>query len=162
MLEDSKNEIQNRLDMENQKLLNIQQKSGDTENYAETNHFDFNDINQDDDEINLNEFLDLAENNKTKFDRAPVFDVILDSQRDKYPFFLNCEFMINDGEPFQVIRFYKESDQLTKSFEKLIDKDDETLEKMFSGYMLKYTIVFNQIKRSNFVKGCDSFNNILE
>ena len=46
--------------------------------------------------------------------------------------------------------------------EKMIDKHDQTLEVMFSAYMIKYTMVFNQIKRSNYGKGCDAFNNILE
>ena len=44
----------------------------------------------------------------------------------------------------------------------MIDKYDETLEVMFSGYKIKYTMVFNQIKRSNYGKVCDAFNNILE
>ena len=44
----------------------------------------------------------------------------------------------------------------------MIDKYDETLEVLFSGYMIKYTKVFNQIKRSNYGKGCDAFNKILE
>ena len=113
VLKDSKDEIQNRLDIENKKLSNIQQKIRDIEKYGEINPFDCNDINQQDNEINLNEFLDLAENNKTKYDRIPFFDLKLDSQRDRYPFILNGEFFINDGEPFQVNRFYKDSDQLT-------------------------------------------------
>ena len=126
------------------------------------NPFDFNDINQQGDEIILNGFLDLAENNKTKNYRTPVFDLVLDSQRDKYPFILNVEFIINDAELFQVNRFYKDSDQLTNSIEKMIDKHDETLEVLFSGYMIKYTMVFNQIKRSNYGKGCGVFSNILK
>ena len=79
ILENSKTEIQNRLDIENQKLSNIQQKIRDIRKYGEINPFDFNDINQQDNEINLNKFLDLAENNKTKYYRIPVFDLILDS-----------------------------------------------------------------------------------
>ena len=46
--------------------------------------FEFNDIDQFDIAIILNEFLDTTENNKTKYDRTPVFDLILDSQRDIY------------------------------------------------------------------------------
>ena len=83
--------------------------------YGEINPFDFNDFDQQDDEIDLNEFLDLAEKIKTKYYRKPIFDLILGSQRDKYPFTLNGEFIINYGEPIQVNRFYKDSDQLTKS-----------------------------------------------
>ena len=30
----------------------------------------------------------------------------------------------------------------------MIDEYDETLEMLFSGYMINYTMVFNQIKRS--------------
>ena len=74
----------------------------------------------------------------------------------------NGEFLINDGEPFQVNRFYKGSNQLTKSMEKMIDKYDETLEVSFSGYTMKYTMVFNEIKRSDYGEGCDAFNNVLE
>ena len=66
MLEASKNEIQNRLDIENQKLPNIQHKIRDIEKYGDINPCDCNDIIQKDDEIILNEFLDLAENNKTE------------------------------------------------------------------------------------------------
>ena len=69
------------------------------------NPFDFNDTNQQDDESSSNEFLDLAENNKTKYCRTLIFDHILDNQRDRYPFVLNVEFNKNDGEPIQVIRF---------------------------------------------------------
>ena len=162
VLEDSKKEIQKRLDIENENLSNIELEIRDFKNYGEINPFDFSDTNQQDDEINLNEFLGLPENNKTKYYRIPVFDLILDSQRDKYPFKINGEFIINDGEPFQFNRFYKDSEQRTKSIEKMIDKYDETLEVLFSGYMIKYTKVFNQIKRSSYGKGCDAFNNILE
>ena len=88
--------------------------------------------------------------------------MIVDSQRDNYPFILNGEFIINDGEPFQVNRFYKDYKQITKSIEKMIEKYDETLEVLFSSFMMKYTTVFNQIKRSNYGEGCDAFNNIVE
>ena len=105
MLEDSKNETQNGLDIEKQKLSNIQQEIRDIEKYGHINPCDFRDNDQHDDEINLNDFLDLAENNKTKYDRTPVFDIILDSQRDSYPFILIGEFIINNGEPLQINRF---------------------------------------------------------
>ena len=87
---------------------------------------------------------------------------MLDSQRDSYPFTLSGEFNINDGEPFQVNRFHKDSEQLSKSIEKMIDKNDENSELLFLGCMIKYTTAFNQIKRSTYSKRCDAFNNILE
>ena len=64
MLEASKNEIQNRLDIEKENLSNIQQKNRDFEIFCGITPTDFNDINQYDDEINLNKFLDISENKK--------------------------------------------------------------------------------------------------
>ena len=48
MLEDSKDEIQNRLDIENHNLLNKEQIFRDIEKYGDINPFDFNDIDQQD------------------------------------------------------------------------------------------------------------------
>ena len=146
VLEDTKNEITRRLDIENQKISNIEQNIRDIEKYGDINLFDFNDIDQQDDEITLNEFVDLAESNKTEYYRTPISEVIDDSQRDKFPFILNGEFIINDGEPFQINRLHKDSNQLAKSIEKKINKYDESLEVLFSGYIIKYTMMFNQIK----------------
>ena len=103
--------------------------------------------------------MDVAENKKN-FYRIPIFDLIVDSQRDWYSFILNGEFVINDGEPFQVHRSYEDSTKLTKSIEKMVDKYDYTLEVLFSGFMIKYTTIFNQIKRSNYGKRCDPCNDI--
>ena len=44
----------------------------------------------------------------------------------------------------------------------MIDEKDYTIEVLFSGYMIKYTMVFNELKRSNYGKGSNLFNNILE
>ena len=55
--------------------------------YGEMDPFDFNDNNQQDVESSSNEFLDLAENNKTKDYRTLIFDHILDCQRDRYPLY---------------------------------------------------------------------------
>ena len=97
-----------------------------------------------------------------KYPRALVIDLIVESQRDKCPFILNDDFILNDGEPFQVNSFYKNSDQLTNSIEKMIDKYDEDLEVLFTEVMIKYTMVFNKIKKSNYGKGSDGLNKNLE
>ena len=44
----------------------------------------------------------------------------------------------------------------------MVDKCDQTLEVLFLGYMIKYTTVLNEKKRSSYSKGSDAFNNILE
>ena len=107
MLEDSKNEIQNRLDTGNENLWNIEQIIRYIQKYDEINPFVFNNIDQYNKEINLNDILDISENIKTNYERRPVADVLLDSQRDNYPFTLNGENILNDVERFQVNKFYK-------------------------------------------------------
>ena len=42
--------------------------------------------------------------------------------------------------------------QLIKSLEKKVDRYDETLEVLFPGFMMKYTMVFSQIYPSNYGK----------
>ena len=51
-------------------------------------------------------------------------------------------------------RFYKDVEQLTKASEKMVDKYDEFLEALFRGEMIKYTIVFNKVKRSQYGTDC--------
>ena len=41
-------------------------------------------------------------------------------------------------------------------------KNDESLEVIFLGSVIKYTMLFNEIKRSSCVKGSDSFDDILK
>ena len=60
VLENSKKEIQNRLDIKNLKLSNIEQNFRRFEKYGDINPLDLNNIDQHDDEINLKEFLDIA------------------------------------------------------------------------------------------------------
>ena len=98
VLEDSKNAIQNRLEIQSLKLSIREQDAGDIEKYGDKNPFVFKDIDQQDNDLNLIEFLDLAENNKINYDRIPIFDDILDSQRDIHLFILNGECIKNDGE----------------------------------------------------------------
>ena len=69
---------------------------------------------------------------------------------------------MNDGEPIHVNTFYKDSDQLMNSNEEIIDKYIESLEVLFKECMIKYTMVFNEIKPSNYSEVPDVFNNILE
>ena len=44
----------------------------------------------------------------------------------------------------------------------MIDKYDETIEILFSGCMIKYTIEFNEIKPSIYGRGSDAIDVILE
>ena len=59
-------------------------------------------------------------------------------------------------------RFHKDSNQLIKAIETIFNKYDESLELSFTGFMLEDTMVFNEIKRSNYGKRSEAFNKILE
>ena len=74
--------------------------------------FDFSDIKQEDDEINLNDFLDIAKNDKTTCFRTPVFDVIVDGHRHKFSIILKGEIIIDDGELLEVNGIYKNAEDL--------------------------------------------------
>ena len=64
--------------------------------------FDFSNIKQEYNDNNLNKFLDIDEINKTKYNRTPVFEVVIDTRRDNFPFIINGELFISDGEPLQI------------------------------------------------------------
>ena len=156
IFKDSKDEIQNRLDIENQKLSNIQQKIRDIRKYGEINAFDFHDIPQDI-KIDLNKFLNIAAKNVVVYENDQIFDVITDASRDNYPFILKGYIKINDGELSQINRFDKIVEQRAQSIEEIVDKYDESLEILFPGETNKYTTVFSKLKRSNYGTGCNVF-----
>ena len=158
---DFKNELQTRLDNENKNLSNLKEQIRGIRKHGQTNPFDFTDISKDND-IDLKQFFDIAENNITFYENEPRFNVITDAGKDKYPFILKGYTTINDSEPVEINRFYKDVDQLRKSIEKMVDKYDETLEVLFSGEMINYTLVFNKGKRSNYGTGCDIQQKIIE
>ena len=148
VLTDSKNQLQTRLDNENNKLSKFKEQVRVIRKHGQTNPFNFYNTHKDDD-INLGEFINIAENNITLYEKEPIFNVITDAGKDKYPFILKGHTTINDSEPEEINRFFKDSDQLTKSIRKMVGKYNETLEILFSGEMNKYTLVFNKVERSN-------------
>ena len=44
----------------------------------------------------------------------------------------------------------------------MIDKYDESLEVLFTGEVIKYTLIVTKVKRSDFVTGCNVFIKIIE
>ena len=74
--------MQNRLDVDKERLSKIQQNLRDIGQFGEMNPFDFSDFKKEENEININEFSDIAENNKTKHNRTPIFEVITHHFRD--------------------------------------------------------------------------------
>ena len=62
VLNDSKNELNTRIQNKIFELNNVNQRIRDIEQNGETNPFDFSDIKQDD-EVDLKKFLDIVEHN---------------------------------------------------------------------------------------------------
>ena len=91
-----------------------------------------------------------------------MFNVITDAGKDKYAFILKSHTTINHGEPVEINRFSKDINQLTISVEKMVDKDDQTIEVLFSAENIEYTLVFNRAKRSDYGTVCDMQQNTIE
>ena len=142
VLKHSKNELQTRPDNENNKLINLKEQIRYVRKHGQTNPFNFYNTLKDD-EDDICKFIIIAENNKTLYENEPIFNVITDAGKDNYLFILKGHTTINDGEPVEIIRFYEDIDQLTKSIENMVDKNDETLEVLITGEMIQYTLVFS-------------------
>ena len=105
MLEVSKNHSRTRLDNENNKLPNIKEQIRDIRKHGQTNLFNFYNTLKDD-EIDSGKFIEIGEKNITLYAKEPIFIVITDATKDKYPFVMKGRTAINDGEPVKINRFY--------------------------------------------------------
>ena len=88
---DSKNELQTRLDNENNKLFKLKRQFRDIRKNGQTNPFNFYNTLKDD-EIDLGKIINIAENNITLHENEPIFNVITGAGKDKYPFILRSLF----------------------------------------------------------------------
>ena len=159
VLIDSKKELHIRLENMIEELKKIEQRIIDIEQYGEINPFDFSDIEQDD--INLGEFLNIAESNIFRFESSDVhtvFEII----RDDYPFIIESDLKINDSGRSKSDAFFKNRDELSTRIDKINAKYDESIPITFTGVLIRYTKNFNKIRRSYFGTGCDSFKKIVE
>ena len=160
VLNDSKNELNTRLQNKIIELNDVNQRIRDIEQYGETNPFAFSDIKQDE-EIDLKKFLDIVEHNVVIFENDSIHEVFKNI-KDGYPLILKGEIRINDNDSSTIIAFFKDGEQLDKRIEKINDKYDETLNITFTGELIRYTKTFNKIQRSKYGTGCDSFKKIVE
>ena len=160
VLNDSKNELNTRLQNKIIELNNINQRIRDIKQYGGPNPFDFHDIEQDN-EIDLKKFLDITENNVVIFENDSIYQVFKNI-KDGYPFILKGEIRINDNDPSMINAFFKEAEQLDKRIEKINEHYDESLTITFTGELIKYTKIFDKVRRSNYGTGCDSFKKIIE
>ena len=145
--------------------LKIKQLKNKIENLPKENPFDFTDIiKEDDDEINVALFLELAEENKTIYNKVPVNTLIEDMEKLKNGFFTNVCFTLgndDDGE-IDTNRFFKNSNELAEFIDQISDKYDDHPSIYYTGNIYRYFKNFKKVNRSDYGRGANEFNNILE
>ena len=127
------------------------------------NPFDFTDILQkqkEDNEIDLGLFLELAEENKTIYNQVPINILIEDMEKLKNGFFTNGYFSLGEEGEIDTNRFVKNSDELAKFIDKILDKYDDHPSIYYTGNIYRYFRNYKRINRSDHGKGANEFNNI--
>ena len=160
VLNAGKDELGNILKIKNEELKNINQRIIDIEKYGEINPFDFSD-NQQDNEIDLGEFLDIVESNIVNFGNDEI-QLIFDNIKDGYPLTIKGQIRINNNDPSMINAFFKNRDELNQRIDKINEICDESVTITFTGILIKYTKIIHKIRRSYFGTGCDSFKKIVE
>ena len=130
VLINSKSESEKDLIPKNNELTIIKDRFRDVRKNGEINPFDFHDIPQDN-EIDSNNFLNIAENIVVVYENDQIFEVTTDAIRDDTPSILKSYLKINDGDRSQINRFYKDVDQTSESIDKMVDKHDDSLKFCF-------------------------------
>ena len=129
------------------------------------NPFDFTEYVEDqkeENEIDLGLFLELAEENKVIYNQVPVNTLIEDTEKLKNGFFTNGYFTLGDEGEIDTNRFFKDSNELAKFIDKILDKYDDHPSVYYTGNLYRYFKNFKRVNRSEHGRGANEFNNILE
>ena len=149
-------------DVKEEVKLKIKQLKNKIKNLPKENPFDFTDIVKEDDEIDLGLFLELFEENKIIYNQTPVNTLIEDMEKLKNGFFTNGYFSLGDDGEGDTNRFFKDSDELAKFIDKILDKYDGHHSIYYTGSIYRYFRNFKRVNRSKYGRGANEFNNILE
>ena len=172
-LKNSKTDLRNKIDALNQKIthiedakeqvkLKIKQLKNKIKKLPKENPFDFTDIVKEDNEIDLGLFLELAEENKIIYNQTPLNTLIEDMEKLKNGFFTNGYFTLGEEGEIDTNRFFKDSDELAKFIDKILDKYDDHPSIYDTGNIYRYFRNYKRINRSEHGRGANEFNNILE
>ena len=145
-----------------QKIKQLKKK---IKNLPVENPFDFIDYvekQKEENEIDLGLFLELAEENKIIYNQVPVNNLIEDMEKLKNGFFTNGYFTLGEDGEIDTNRFFKDSDELAKFIDKILDKYDDHPSIYYTGNIYRYFKKFKPITRSEHGRGANEFNNILE
>ena len=175
-IKNSKIDLKNKIDVLNQIIshvedvkeeakLKIKQSKNKIKNIPKENQFAFTDIvekQKEENEIDLGLFLALAEENKIIYNQVPINTLVEDMEKLKNGFFTNGYFSLGDEGEIDTNRFFKNSDELAKFIDKLLDKYDDHPSIYYTGNIYRYFRNFKRVNRSNHGKGANEFNDIEE
>ena len=129
------------------------------------NPFDFTEYvenQKEEKEIDFGLFLELAEENKIIYNQVPINILIEDMEKLKNGFFTNGYFSLGEEGEIDTNRFFKNSDELTKFIDKILDKYDDHPSIYYTGNIYRYFRNFKRVNRSDHGRGADEFNDIEE
>ena len=163
---DALNQISSHVeDVKEEVKLKIKQLRNKIKNLPRENPFDFTEyINKqkEESEIDLGLFLELAEENKIIYTQVPINTLIEDMEKLKNCFFTNGYFSLGEEGEIDTNRLFKNSDELAKFIDKILDKYDDHPSIYYTGNIYRYFRNYKRINRSDHGKGANEFNNIEE
>ena len=145
--------------------LKIKQLKKKIKNLPVENPFDFTECvekQKEEKEIDLGLFLELAEENKIIYNQVPVNTLIEDMEKLKNGFFTNGYFTLGEEGEIDTNRFFKDSKELAKFIDKILDKYDDHPSIYYTGNIYRYFKNFKRVNRSEHGRGANEFNNIEE
>ena len=132
--------------------LKIKQLKTKIKNIPKENPFDFTDYVEkqtEENEIDLGLFLELAEENKIIYNQTPVTTLIEDMEKLKNGFFTNGYFTLGEEGEIDTNRFFKDSNELAKFIDKILDKYDDHPSIYYTGNIYRYFKNFKRVKDLN-------------
>ena len=154
-IQEVKDKVKNEIKRLKKKIKNIPNK----------NPFHFTEYvkkQKQDDEIDLGLFLELAEENTIINNQTPVNTRIENMEKLKNGSFTNGYFSLGDDGEIDTIRFFKDSNELAKFIDKILDKRGYHPSIYYTGNIYRYFRNFKQVNRSDHGRGANELNNIQE
>ena len=145
--------------------LKFKQLKNKIKNLPKEDPFDFTDIvekQKEENEIDLGLFLELAEENKSIYNQVPINILIEDMEKLKNAFLTNGYFSLGEEGEIDTNRFFKNSDELAKFIDKILDKYDDHPSIYYTGNIYRYFRNFKRVNRSNRGRGANEFNDTEE
>ena len=107
-------------------------------------------------------FLDISEENKIIYNQTPVNILVEDMENLKNDFFTNGYFSLGDEGEIDTNRVFKDSNELAKFVDKMLDKYDNHPSIYYTGIFYRYFRNLKRVNRSEHERGANEFNNILD